>query len=215
MSRDRSSSRPGSEVAPTSSGRWSADLGSGISRNEEGLRVVQVLPPGRDPGQRLFGVAGYPIASVSHRHGTERWIGGGVEMAIDKGRLEIGDCWYGNADLSPETRSPGHCDLSGCVRPPLHVDRPHTRSGKDVFIAESRAEAERAGDALVAGGYRGFDRAAVVYGDPTGSRRAALGLRGSGVHRHHRPHRGTVPAEWVPTVRPARSNWRGGAHPVG
>jgi alkanesulfonate monooxygenase SsuD/methylene tetrahydromethanopterin reductase-like flavin-dependent oxidoreductase (luciferase family) len=35
-----------------------------------------------------------------------------------------------------------------------------------VFIAESRAEAERVGNALVAGGYRGFDRNAVAYGDP-------------------------------------------------
>ena len=38
---------------------------------------------------------------------------------------------------------------------------------KDVLIAESRAEAERVGDALVAGGYRGFDQKAVItYGDP-------------------------------------------------
>jgi alkanesulfonate monooxygenase SsuD/methylene tetrahydromethanopterin reductase-like flavin-dependent oxidoreductase (luciferase family) len=37
---------------------------------------------------------------------------------------------------------------------------------KDVFIAEDRAEAEKVGDALVAGGYRGFDRRAVAYGDP-------------------------------------------------
>ena len=37
---------------------------------------------------------------------------------------------------------------------------------KDVFIAEDRADAERVGDALVARGYRGFDRRAVAYGDP-------------------------------------------------
>jgi alkanesulfonate monooxygenase SsuD/methylene tetrahydromethanopterin reductase-like flavin-dependent oxidoreductase (luciferase family) len=35
-----------------------------------------------------------------------------------------------------------------------------------VFIAEDRAAAERVGDALVAGGYRGFQREAVAYGDP-------------------------------------------------
>ena len=37
---------------------------------------------------------------------------------------------------------------------------------KDVFIAANRAEAEKAGDALVEAGYRGFDRRAVAYGDP-------------------------------------------------
>ena len=36
---------------------------------------------------------------------------------------------------------------------------------KDVFIAEDRAAAERVGDTLVAGGYRGFARDAVAYGD--------------------------------------------------
>ena len=37
---------------------------------------------------------------------------------------------------------------------------------KDVFIAESQPEAEKVGDALIADGYRGFDREAVAYGDP-------------------------------------------------
>ena len=31
---------------------------------------------------------------------------------------------------------------------------------------ESRSEAEKAGDAMVAAGYRGFSRDAVAYGDP-------------------------------------------------
>jgi len=35
-----------------------------------------------------------------------------------------------------------------------------------VFIAESRAEAVRVGDALVERGYRGFEPEAVAYGDP-------------------------------------------------
>jgi hypothetical protein len=35
-----------------------------------------------------------------------------------------------------------------------------------VLVCESGAEADRAGDALVAAGYRGFAREAVAYGDP-------------------------------------------------
>ena len=37
---------------------------------------------------------------------------------------------------------------------------------KDVFIAESAAEASRIGDEIMASGYRGFTRDAVAYGDP-------------------------------------------------
>jgi alkanesulfonate monooxygenase SsuD/methylene tetrahydromethanopterin reductase-like flavin-dependent oxidoreductase (luciferase family) len=48
--------------------------------------------------------------------------------------------------------------------PPPHSGPDPIR--KDVFIAEKRAEAEKVGDALVASGYRGFEREAVAYGDP-------------------------------------------------
>jgi len=40
---------------------------------------------------------------------------------------------------------------------------------KDVLVVKDRAVAERVGDALVAAGYRGFERAAVAYGDPRSS----------------------------------------------
>ena len=39
---------------------------------------------------------------------------------------------------------------------------------KNVLICESRSEAKEAGDALVAAENRGFDRAAVAYGDAAG-----------------------------------------------
>ena len=35
-----------------------------------------------------------------------------------------------------------------------------------MFVAEGRANAEKVGNALLASGYRGFDRQAVAYGDP-------------------------------------------------
>ncbi len=76
----------------------------------------------------------------------------------------LGDCWYGNADLTPDTAAR---DIGiyreACARHDRQPVRIPIR--KDVFIAESRAEGERVGDALVAGGYRGFDRKAVAYGD--------------------------------------------------
>ena len=87
-----------------------------------------------------------------------------MPRAIDRA-ARLGDCWYGNADLTPDTAAR---DIGiyreACARHGRQPIRIPIR--KDVFIAESRAEAERVGDALVAGGYRGFDRKAVAYGDP-------------------------------------------------
>jgi alkanesulfonate monooxygenase SsuD/methylene tetrahydromethanopterin reductase-like flavin-dependent oxidoreductase (luciferase family) len=96
--------------------------------------------------------------------GTEWWIGGGVAKPIDRA-ARLGDCWYGNADLTPETaRKLIGIYHEACARHGRNPVRIPIR--KDVFIAEKRAEAEKVGDALVAGGYRGFERAAVAYGDP-------------------------------------------------
>jgi alkanesulfonate monooxygenase SsuD/methylene tetrahydromethanopterin reductase-like flavin-dependent oxidoreductase (luciferase family) len=71
------------------------------------------------------------------------------------------------ADLTPETAAR---DITvyreACLRHGREPSRIPIR--KDVLICESRSEAEKAGDALVAAGYRGFDRRAVAYGDPAG-----------------------------------------------
>ena len=97
-------------------------------------------------------------------HGVEWWIGGAASVAIDRA-ARLGDCWYANADLTPESAQPildryrEACAEHGRepVRLPIR---------KDVYIAESDAEAKKVGDALMAQGYRGFPRAAVAYGDP-------------------------------------------------
>ena len=143
-------------------------MGTGLdqraARLEEGIVVAQALLRGETVDSDLFGIEGARIAPLPPE-GTEWWIGGGVPKAIDRA-ARLGDCWYGNADLTPETAAR---DIGiyreACAR---HDRRPvRIPIRKDVFIAASRAEAERVGDALVAGGYRGFDRHAVAYGDPT------------------------------------------------
>ena len=87
-----------------------------------------------------------------------------MHKAIDRA-ARLGDCWYGNADLTPESaaRAIGMY-REACARHGRQPVRIPIR--KDVFIAESQAEAERVGNALVDRGYRGFDRKAVAYGDP-------------------------------------------------
>jgi alkanesulfonate monooxygenase SsuD/methylene tetrahydromethanopterin reductase-like flavin-dependent oxidoreductase (luciferase family) len=139
------------------------ELGQRAARLEEGILVVQALLRGETVDSDLFAIEGTRIAPLPPE-GTEWWIGGGAPKAIDRA-ARLGDCWYGNADLTPETAAR---DIGiyreACARHGRQPVRIPIR--KDVFIAESRAEAEKAGDALVAGGYRGFDRAAVAYGDP-------------------------------------------------
>jgi alkanesulfonate monooxygenase SsuD/methylene tetrahydromethanopterin reductase-like flavin-dependent oxidoreductase (luciferase family) len=140
-----------------------ADLDQRAARLEEGILVVQALLRGETVDSGLLAIEGARIAPLPSE-GTEWWIGGGAPKAIDRA-ARLGDCWYGNADLTPDSaaRDMG-IYREACVRHDRQPVRIPIR--KDVFIAESRAEAERVGNALVAGGYRGFDRNAVAYGDP-------------------------------------------------
>src|SRR5207237_429179 len=98
----------------------------------------------------------------SSRHRADRLC-----AEVDRSGSPAGDCWYGNADLTPETAAR---DITVYREACLRLGREPSRIPirKDVLICESRSEAEKAGDALVAAGYRGFDRSAVAYGDPAG-----------------------------------------------
>jgi alkanesulfonate monooxygenase SsuD/methylene tetrahydromethanopterin reductase-like flavin-dependent oxidoreductase (luciferase family) len=96
--------------------------------------------------------------------GIEWWIGGSAPTAIDRA-ARLGDCWYGHANLTPTTAAGAMSEYrEACARHERLPERMAIR--KDVFIAESAAEGERVGDALMNAGYRGFDRSAVAYGDP-------------------------------------------------
>ena len=111
----------------------------------------------------LWDIHGAQVAPLPP-DGVEWWIGGGVRKAIERA-ARLGDCWYGNADLTPDTaRRDIEIYREACARSGRTPVRIPIR--KDVFIAEDRVEAEKVGNALVAGGYRGFDRQAVAYGDP-------------------------------------------------
>jgi alkanesulfonate monooxygenase SsuD/methylene tetrahydromethanopterin reductase-like flavin-dependent oxidoreductase (luciferase family) len=146
-----------------------AAMGAAMSRRapvfEEGVRIVQALLDGEAVSSEMFGIEGARIAPTPP-DGAEWWIGGGVEKAIDRA-ARLGDSWYGNADLTPDTAA-RDIDIyrEACARHGREPSRVPIR--KDVLVCESRSEAEKAGDALVAAGYRGFAKAAVAYGDPAG-----------------------------------------------
>ncbi|MHB1931360.1 MAG: LLM class flavin-dependent oxidoreductase [Acidimicrobiales bacterium] len=133
------------------------------ARLEEALRVVQALLRGEAVDSEPWGIEGARVTPLPPA-GVEWWIGGGVAKAIDRA-ARLGDCWYGNADLTPQAAARGIAVYrEACARHGREPVRVPIR--KDVFVAEDRAEAERVGDALVAAGYRGFERSAVAYGDP-------------------------------------------------
>ena len=142
-----------------------ADLGRRAAVFEESVRVAQALLSGETVGSEMYGIEGATIAPTPPE-GIEWWIGGGVPKSIDRA-ARLGDCWYGNADLTPETAAR---DITvyqeACLRHGREPSRIPIR--KDILVCESRSEAEKAGDGLLAAGYRGFDRAAVAYGDPAG-----------------------------------------------
>ena len=139
------------------------DLGQRAARLEEGILVVQALLHGETVDSELYAVHGARIAPIPPE-GAEWWIGGGVPKAIDRA-ARLGDCWYGNADLTPDTAARDiEIYRDACARHGRSPVRIPIR--KDVFVAEGRANAEKVGNALLASGYRGFDRQAVAYGDP-------------------------------------------------
>jgi alkanesulfonate monooxygenase SsuD/methylene tetrahydromethanopterin reductase-like flavin-dependent oxidoreductase (luciferase family) len=146
-----------------------AAMGTDLSRRapifEESVRVVQALLSGETVDSETLGIEGAGIAPIPPE-GVEWWIGGGVPRSIDRA-ARLGDCWYANADLTPETAARDMAIYQdACARHGRKPSRIPIR--KDVLVCEDRSEAEKVGDALVAAGYRGFDRAAVAYGDPAG-----------------------------------------------
>lgn len=132
---------------------------------EERLRVVKALLDGEAAHSPALGLVGARIAPTPP-DGVEWWIGGGAPRAIERA-ARLGDCWYANADLTPESAARNIAVYrDACTR--------HGRQGaripirRDVLICEDARQAERVGEALVARGYRGFERAALAYGDPRG-----------------------------------------------
>jgi alkanesulfonate monooxygenase SsuD/methylene tetrahydromethanopterin reductase-like flavin-dependent oxidoreductase (luciferase family) len=146
-------------------GAMGADLSRRAPVFEEGVRVAQALLRGETVSSKMLGIEDANVAPTPPE-GVEWWIGGGVPKSIDRA-ARIGDCWYGNADLTPETAAR---DISiyreACAKHGREPARIPIR--KDVLVGESRSQADKAGDALVSAGYRGFDRAAVAFGDSAG-----------------------------------------------
>lgn len=137
-----------------------ADLATRGAVLDESIRVVKALLAGDVVDSEPFGIA---AARVSPRPtGTvEWWIGGGAAGPLRRAARQ-GDAWYGGP----------HVTAADAPRM-LHVYRAEAdRLGrtsraivrKDIVILRDAARAEAIGDDLVAKGYRGMTKDALVYG---------------------------------------------------
>jgi alkanesulfonate monooxygenase SsuD/methylene tetrahydromethanopterin reductase-like flavin-dependent oxidoreductase (luciferase family) len=130
---------------------------------EEGIKLVQALLGGETVSSERWGIVDARVAPLPQQ-GTEWWIGAAAPVAIDRA-ARLGDGWYAEPELTPTT-APAKMALyrEACARHGREPVRIPIR--KDVFIAESAAEAEKVGSPLMEAGYRGLERDAVAYGDP-------------------------------------------------
>src|SRR5208282_4680862 len=67
---------------------------------EEGIAVVSALLKGESVDSEPWGLSGARIAPLPP-NGVEWWIGAAAPVALDRA-ARVGDCWYGNADLTAE-----------------------------------------------------------------------------------------------------------------
>jgi alkanesulfonate monooxygenase SsuD/methylene tetrahydromethanopterin reductase-like flavin-dependent oxidoreductase (luciferase family) len=131
---------------------------------ESGVSTVSRLLQGEEVDDEAWGVSGARIAPLPP--GDVEWWVSADPADIDLA-ARLGDCWYGNPDLTP---SQAAHSIESYRDAASRYGRTPTRFPirKDVFIAETAARAEAVGEALIAGGYRGVERSAVAYGDPAG-----------------------------------------------
>jgi alkanesulfonate monooxygenase SsuD/methylene tetrahydromethanopterin reductase-like flavin-dependent oxidoreductase (luciferase family) len=132
-------------------------------RLEAAIVAVQALLAGERVTSEELGLQRAAIAPCPPRP-VEWWIGAISEPAIDRA-ARLGTGWYTDPGLTPKTAEVRmRSYLEACAR---HGVEPGTRAlRKDVFIADDDARARQLGEALIAGGYRGMSREAVLLGSP-------------------------------------------------
>ena len=93
------------------------------------------------------------------------WIGASAQVAIERA-AKLGDAWLASPDLTEE-RAKQKMDIYLTALARHHRPVPATIAiRRDIYVAESAAEAARVKETMASSGYRGFDPSALVIGDP-------------------------------------------------
>jgi alkanesulfonate monooxygenase SsuD/methylene tetrahydromethanopterin reductase-like flavin-dependent oxidoreductase (luciferase family) len=140
-----------------------AELKTRPSAFEESLAALRRLLAGETVS--AAGRFTFDNARVALRpaEAVDIWIGATATVAIDRA-ARLGDAWLASPGLVPAAAAAKaamyreRCNAHGRVPTAIAIRR-------DVYIGDSRADAEATLSRAVAKGYRGFDPAALVAGD--------------------------------------------------
>jgi len=143
-------------------GAMGADVKRRPSAFEESFDVIKRLLAGQEASaSKRFSVSPTKLA-LRPAEPVEYWIGASAEPAIDRA-ARIGDGWLASPGLTPDQARTqidyyrARCKAHG--RPPAAI-----AARRDIYVGESRAEAEAVAGPIVARGYRGFKPEALVWG---------------------------------------------------
>lgn len=138
-----------------------ADLSTRGRTSDAVLDVVEALLAGDAVDDDRFGIAG---ARIDPRPPgpVEWWIGAASRAGLDRAARR-GAAWYADPSLTPRRAAELFAEwTAACERHGRAPGRAVLR--RDVVVTADGDRARRAGDDLVAAGYRGFDPDAPVYG---------------------------------------------------
>ncbi len=147
---------------PRQFGAMGANIKHRPSAFEESLSIVKRLLAGERVSSN--GRFQFENAKVDPRPAepVEYWIGGSAPPAIERA-ARLGDGWLASPNLTPaQARDQAALYLAECER--LGKTPSAVAIRRDVFVAASEEEARRVAEPIVAGGYRGFDASATVWG---------------------------------------------------
>ena len=137
-----------------------ANLRTRGSDLDESIRVIKSLLAGETASSEQVGLTD-AVVSPRPPAGTEWWISAGADGPLRRAARE-GDAWYGGPDVTPD-RAPRMIEVYR--NEAERLGRPHcVIVRKDVVILEDGNRATQLGDDMIAAGYRGMPREAVVYG---------------------------------------------------
>lgn len=130
---------------------------------EEGLDIVRRLLRGETVSAAgRYQVHGARIAPCPPEP-VEFWIGGSAEPSIDRA-ARLGEAWLAGPELTPEQAKHWAAYYRNrCAT----YDREPTAIAirRDIYVGESKAEAESVAGPILNAGYRGHDPSASTYGD--------------------------------------------------
>lgn len=133
------------------------------SRMDEALDAMRRLWAGESvSGGRRYRFTEARVAPVPPEP-VEIWLGGGASAALDRA-ARLGDGWLGDPSLTDiEAHEQAAAYLA--KRRALGRERGVVAIRRDIFVGADAEEARAVAGPIVAKGYRGFDRSAVVFGD--------------------------------------------------